>query len=64
MKYVLIFWKQKYSLCSSYLQSPKDIHLLKEISIFKYMGTDELIIENDEITTNLKVDDTTLPSST
>ena len=43
---------------------PKDIHLLKEISIFKDMGTDELITDNDEITTNPKVDDTTLPSST
>ena len=64
MEYVPIFWKQKYPLSSSYLQSPKYIHLLKEISIFKDMGTDELIIENDEITTNPKVDDTTLPSST
>ena len=42
---------------------PKDIHLLKEISIFKDMGTDELIIDNDEITMNPKVNDTTLPSS-
>ena len=64
MEYVPIFWKQKYSLSSSYLQSPKYKHLLKEIFIFKDMGTDELIIENDEITTNPKVDDTTLPSST
>ena len=37
---------------------PKDIHLLKEISIFKDMSTDEPIIDNDEITTNSKVDDT------
>ena len=42
---------------------PKDKHLLKEISIFKDMGTDELITDNDEITTNPKVNDTTLPSS-
>ena len=37
---------------------PKDIHLLKEISIFKDINTDEPIINNDEITTNPKVDDT------
>ena len=37
---------------------PKDIHLLKEISTFKDINTDEPIIDNDEITTNPKVDDT------
>ena len=49
--------------------TPKDIHLLKEISIFKDINNDEPIADNDgtttnEITTNPKVDDTTLPSST
>ena len=48
---------------------PKDIHLLKEISIFKDINNDEPIADNDgtttnEITTNPKADDTTLPSST
>ena len=48
---------------------PKDIHLLKEISIFKDINTDEPIADNDgisinEITTNPKANDTTLPSST
>ena len=47
----------------------KDIHLLKEISIFKNINTDEPVTDNDEITTNEfttnpKVDDITLPSST
>ena len=38
---------------------PKDIHLLKEISIFKDINIDEPIADNDEITTtNPKVDDT------
>ena len=37
---------------------PKDIHLLKEMSIFKDIDTDEPITDNDEITTNPKVDDT------
>ena len=36
----------------------EDIHLLKEISTFKDINTDEPIIDNDEITTNPKVDDT------
>ena len=31
---------------------PKDIHLLKEISIFKNINTDEPVADNDEITTN------------
>ena len=48
---------------------PKDIHLLKEISIFKDINTDEPIADNDgtttnKITTNPKADDITLPSST
>ena len=48
---------------------PKDIHLLKEISIFKDINNDEPIVDYDgtttnEITTNPKADDTTLPSST
>ena len=38
-------------------QIPKDIHLLKRISIFKDMNTDKPITNNDEITTNPKVDD-------
>ena len=37
---------------------PKDIYLLKEISIFKDKNTDQPIVDNDEITTNPKVDDT------
>ena len=49
--------------------TPKDIHLLKEISIFKDINTDELVADNDEITTNEittnpRADDTTLASST
>ena len=48
---------------------PKDIHSLKDISIFKDINTDEPVANNDgittnEITTNPKADDTTLPSST
>ena len=47
----------------------KDIHLLKEISIFKVINTNKPIANNDgisinEITTNPKANDTTLPSST
>ena len=37
---------------------PKDIYLLKEISIFKDKNTDQPIVDNDEITANPKVDDT------
>ena len=37
---------------------PKDIHLLKEILIFKDINTDKPITDNDEITANPKVDDT------
>ena len=49
--------------------TPKDIHLLKEISIFKDINTDEPVADDDgittnEITTNPRADDTTLASST
>ena len=48
---------------------PKDIHLLKEIPIFKDINTNKPIANNDgisinEITTNPEANDTTLPSST
>ena len=44
---------------------PKDIHLLKEISISKDKSTDkiDLVIDDDEIPKNLTVDNTILPSS-
>ena len=64
MEYVLIFWKRKYFFKFILPPIPKDIHLLKEISIFKDINIEEPTADNDEIstneisTTNPKVDDT------
>ena len=58
MEYVLIFFGIEVFFKFILPPIPKDIHLLKEISIFKDMRTNEPITDNDEITTNPKVDDT------
>ena len=64
MEYVLIFWKRKYFFKFILPPIPKDIHLLKEISIFKDINNDEPIVDydgtttNEISTTNPKVDDT------
>ena len=67
MEYTLIFWKQKYFFTFLLPPFPKDIHLLKEISISKDKSTDhidkiELVID-DEIPTYSMMETTILPSS-
>ena len=51
MEYILKFLRHKYSLSLSYPQFPKNIHLLKEISIFKGMNIDGIVPATDTIAT-------------